>query len=335
LEGDRKVTNKREWESPGPVDAVLDGPDGATVTAPGTEPLDAKQGPAPYEVAKLPGWIEDPPGYLAEKYPLMPHSRVPDVSAQEPGKRPRVSVVVPARNEARNLPYVMAHLPAGIFEVVLVDGHSADDTVAVAEKLYPGVRIIQDTRRGKGNALACGFAAARGDIIVTLDADGSTDGLEIPRFVAALLEGADFVKGSRFLPGAGSSDITRVRGLGNRALTMLVNFLFGTKYTDLCYGFNAFWARCLPALNVDCDGFEVETLINIRVAKAGFRVREVASFEGRRLHGVSNLNAFRDGRRVLRTIVEERWPVFNRAARRPVAVHELSAPVREAPVGDR
>jgi glycosyltransferase involved in cell wall biosynthesis len=215
-------------------------------------------------------------------------------------------VVIPARNEARNLPFVLAHLPKDIFEVILVDGHSTDDTVAVAQRLHPGVRVIQETRKGKGNALACGFAAARGDIIVMLDADGSADAAEIPRFVAALLSGADFAKGSRFIGDGGSSDITRFRRLGNWFFTTLVNMLYGTRYSDLCYGYNAFWVHCLPKVNIDCDGFEVETLINIRVAKANLRVREVPSYEGVRLHGVSNLNAFRAGRRVLKTIMRER-----------------------------
>ena len=166
--------------------------------------------------------------------------------------------------------------------------------------------LIQETRKGKGNALACGFATARGDIIVMLDADGSADATEIPRFVEALLHGADFAKGSRFIADGGSSDITRFRRFGNWFFTTLVNVLFGTRYSDLCYGYNAFWVHCLPRLNVDCDGFEVETLINIRVAKAKLRVQEVPSYEGVRLHGVSNLNAFRDGRRVLKTIMRER-----------------------------
>ncbi len=224
---------------------------------------------------------------------------------------PRISVIIPARNEALNLPHVLARLPKDIYEVILVDGHSTDGTPDVARELWQGVRIVQDTRRGKGNALACGFAAARGDIIVMLDADGSADGIEIPRFVRALLEGADVAKGSRFLQGAGSSDITHLRRVGNWVLTKLVNTMYGTSYSDLCYGYNAFWARHLPVLNVDCDGFEVETLINIRVAKAGLRVAEVPSYEYTRLHGASNLHALRDGIRVLKTIVRERQ------ARRP------------------
>jgi glycosyltransferase involved in cell wall biosynthesis len=227
--------------------------------------------------------------------------------------------VIPALNEARNLPHVFARLPADVHEVIVVDGHSVDDTVAVARRLRPDVRIVVQTRRGKGNALACGFVAATGDIVAMIDADGSTDPAEIPSFVRALVDGADFAKGSRFAAGGGSSDITRLRGLGNRALGALVNLCYGTHYSDLCYGFNVFWRRHVPVLGLDAasparpggarlwgDGFEVETLINIRVAVVGLSVVEVPSFEHDRIHGASNLSAFRDGIRILRTILSER-----------------------------
>jgi glycosyltransferase involved in cell wall biosynthesis len=218
----------------------------------------------------------------------------------------RVSVVIPTLNEEKNLPHVFARLPEGLHEVIVVDGHSTDATVTVARRLRPDVRVITQPGRGKGNALAAGFAACTGDIVVTMDADGSTDPAEIPRFVAALCHGADFVKGSRFAQGGGSSDITRVRRLGNRALNALVNALYHTSYTDLCYGFNAFWARCLPYMRVDCDGFEVETLVNVRIAKAGLIIHEVPSHERNRIHGQSHLNAMRDGTRVLVTSGLER-----------------------------
>jgi glycosyltransferase involved in cell wall biosynthesis len=221
--------------------------------------------------------------------------------------RPRVSVVIPTLNEARNLPHVFAKLPDWIYEVVLVDGNSTDGTVEVARELFPAVKIVGQTRRGKGNALACGFAACTGDIIVMLDADGSANPGEIPAFVDALCEGADFAKGSRFAEGGGSSDITVTRRLGNWFFSTLVNVIYGTSYSDLCYGYNAFWRRCLSSINVDCDGFEVETLINIRVARAGLCVAEVPSFEEDRIYGESNLRTFRDGFRVLRTIFRE-WP---------------------------
>ena len=236
--------------------------------------------------------------------------------------RPTISVVIPTLNEAANLPHVLTRLPETVDEVVLVDGHSIDDTIAVAQAVRPDVRVVLQEGRGKGNALACGFAAARGDIIVMLDADGSTDPAEIERFVAALIAGSDFAKGSRFAPGGGSSDITPLRRLGNRALNGLVNLLFGTRYSDLCYGYNAFWRHCLPHMQVDCDGFEVETLINVRVARAGLTVAEIPSIEHERLFGESKLHAVRDGLRVLRTIVTERMrsqrPAGNPDAWRPV-----------------
>jgi hypothetical protein len=232
----------------------------------------------------------------------------------------RVSVVIPARNEARNLPHVLDALPPGLHEVILVDGHSVDGTIEVARRARPDIKIVHQARRGKGNALACGFAVVTGDIIVTLDADGSADPDEIPAFVAALASGADFAKGTRFSKGGSSHDITRIRQLGNAVLITLVNCLFGTDYTDLCYGYNAFRASLLPALNLPLahfpdgpadgmqwgDGFEIETLINVRVAHAGARVTEVGSTEKARLHGSSNLRAFPDGLRVLRTVLAER-----------------------------
>ncbi len=219
---------------------------------------------------------------------------------------PRITAVIPAMNEAENLPHVFARLPKIIDEVILVDGHSKDDTVAVARRLRPDVRVVTQTHRGKGNALACGFAVATGDIIVMLDADGSTDPTEIPAFVGALIDGADFAKGSRYMEGGGSDDLTITRRLGNTFLTGTVNTLFGVDYTDLCYGYMAFWRRCLPQLNVDCSGFEVETLLTLRAARAELTIAEVPSVERDRIHGESNLRPVRDGLRVMRTILRER-----------------------------
>jgi glycosyltransferase involved in cell wall biosynthesis len=221
--------------------------------------------------------------------------------------RPTVSTIIPTLNEAKNLPHVLKQLPRGVNELIVVDGHSTDQTVAVAQSLRPDARIVLQDRKGKGNALACGFAAARGDIIVMIDADGSTDPTEIPSFIRPLIDGADFVKGSRYMSGGGSADITFLRSAGNRVLGAGVNLMFGTSYTDLCYGYNAFWRRCLPQLHVTCDGFEVETIINVRAAKAGFNIVEVPSYEQNRLHGLSNLNAWRDGKRVLKAIMSERF----------------------------
>jgi glycosyltransferase involved in cell wall biosynthesis len=240
---------------------------------------------------------------------------------------PPVSVVIPAMNEAENLPYVFKTLPGWIHEVVLVDGNSTDDTIEVAKELWPDVKVVEQRGKGKGDALITGFAACTGDIIVMIDADGSADGHEIVSYVSALVSGADFAKGSRFANGGGTDDMTFIRMLGNRVLCGAVNRKFGARYTDLCYGYNAFWRHCLDKIDLDCTGFEVETLMNIRVVKAGLKVQEIPSHEYLRIHGTSNLRAVRDGLRVLRVILKER---SNRRALRRRERHSplLGAPTR-------
>lgn len=219
---------------------------------------------------------------------------------------PTVSVVVPAWNEALNLPHVLPLIPQWVSEVILVDGGSTDDTVAVARQLRPEIRVVGQAGRGKGDALRTGFSSATGDIIVMLDADGSTLPTEIPAFVGVLLAGADFAKGSRFAQGGGSEDISFWRRLGNASFVLVSKLLFGGRYTDLCYGYNAFWRRHLPLLALDADGFEIETMMNIRALRRGLKVVEVSSFEACRKHGESRLRAIPDGWRVLALVMRER-----------------------------
>jgi glycosyltransferase involved in cell wall biosynthesis len=245
---------------------------------------------------------------------------------------PRVSIVIPAKNEARNLEVILPTLPR-VHQVILVDGNSTDDTIETALRVMPGIEIVRQTRKGKGNALACGFAAVTGEVVVMFDADGSADPAEIPAYVKTLVDGADFAKGSRFAPGGGSEDITHFRSLGNHGLNMICNVLLGTRYTDLCYGYNAFWSHVLTKLDlpdIDMplhsdgsmhwgDGFEIETVINCRIAMNKLKIVEVPSVEKSRIFGDSNLNAIRDGFRVLKTILTER--------RRPTVSARTVAPV--------
>ncbi|GAB3263455.1 glycosyltransferase family 2 protein [Nocardioides dilutus] len=246
-------------------------------------------------------------------------------------RQPRISIVVPALNEARNLEAVLPTLPP-VHEVILVDGGSVDGTVEAAQATLPGIQVVRQLRRGKGNALAAGFAQVTGDIVVMFDADGSADPAEIPLFVEVLVSGADFAKGSRFCPGGGSSDITPIRNVGNKFLNTLMNVSFRTRFTDLCYGYNAFWADLIPLLDLPDhelvvpseigmlwgDGFEIETLINCRFAAAGVSIAEVPSVERDRIHGTSNLRAVSDGLRVLRTLRTEY------ARSRAVIAHNVS-----------
>lgn len=225
--------------------------------------------------------------------------------------RPSVSVVIPALNEEQNLAHVLPRIPRWVDEVLLVDGNSTDNTTAVAQQLWPNIRIITQSGRGKGNALRAGFAAATGEIIVMLDADGSMDPGEIPAYVGLLVGGADFVKGSRFVQGGGTTDMPLYRKLGNWGFVLSVRLLFGGSFSDLCYGYNAFWRRILPVLALDGDGFEIETMMNVRALAAGLKVMEVPSFEAPRVYGIGRLRTIPDGWRVLKTIIRE-WQMLRR-----------------------
>ncbi|HKW21954.1 MAG TPA: glycosyltransferase family 2 protein, partial [Ktedonobacterales bacterium] len=231
------------------------------------------------------------------------------------GHWPTVSVVIPAHNEARNLPFVLRELPELVTEVILVDGNSTDATVDVARVLWPDIVITGQPGRGKGDALRAGVALSHGEIIVLMDADGSTRPQEIELFVAALISGhADYVKGSRYLSGGGSEDFTPLRRLGNWSLNACANLLYHTHFTDFCYGFNAFWRECIPVIPIECDGFEVEAQLNCRAVRSGLRIIEVPSIERPRQHGESHLMPLRDGWRILRAILRERHWKPTRAA---------------------
>jgi hypothetical protein len=261
-------------------------------------PLDLLEAPAatPSQVGGVP---------LIDVKALAARGGVPYDGPDRRTRQTRVSVVVPAMNEENNIGHVLRRLPADLHEVILVDGNSKDLTIQVAREALPEIRVLTQSGRGKGDAFRTGFAAVTGNLVVMLDADGSADPAEIPSFVEALEAGADFAKGSRFLGGGGSDDITPMRHAGNSVLSGTANLLHGTHFTDLCYGYNAFWARCLPFISLDVPGFEVETLINLRIAAAGMKITEVPSYESNRMSGQSNLKTFRDGFRVLGTIMRE------------------------------
>ncbi len=215
--------------------------------------------------------------------------------------------MIPTLNEARNLPYVLNTIPGWVDEVIIVDGRSSDDTLRIAKALRPNIQIVYELKPGKGAAMKAGFEAASGDFIIALDADGSMDGAEIGTFYEALEAGADYVKGTRFGQGGGSADITKFRRLGDGGICLLIRLLFGGRYTDATYGYIGVRTQSVDKIGIDSDGFEVETLIGIRAHRAGLKTVEVPCFETSRIHGTSNLRAFRDGMRIFGVIIKERF----------------------------
>ena len=282
----------------------------------------------------------------------MPPSPPRPATNRDARPSPTVSVVIPALNEEDNLPVVLEGLPR-VDEIVIVDGGSADDTVAVAREIRPDAVVVRQTRTGKGNALACGFAASRGDIVVTLNADGSTDPGEIPRYVDALLSGAEVAHGSRYRDGGGDLGGHRLDRFGNALLSRLVNAMFGTRFTDLGYGYNAYWRGMLPALDLPAidaprlkrgrllwgDGPEIEPLINIRTAAQGMRVVEVASIGYPPINGLRERPRTRRAVRALRTAFAEylrRWRIGRRPTQRAEARRDPAGATsarHETPVG--
>ncbi|MFI5491626.1 glycosyltransferase family 2 protein [Actinoplanes sp. NPDC051859] len=245
-----------------------------------------------------------------------------------------MTVVIPALNEEDNLPLVLENLPP-VDEVVVVDGRSDDDTVAVAREVRPDVIVVRQTRSGKGNALACGFAAATGDIVVTVNADGSADPGEILRFVDALLSGAEAAHGSRFRHGGEHRDARAAERLGHAMVSRLANLMFGTRFTDLTCSYNAYWRELLPVLDLPGpevpglkrgrrawgDGPEIETLITVRMATRGLKVVEVATVGYPRIHGDRQRRLFPGALLVLRTVaIEYARRRRTRPAARPPAV---------------
>lgn len=219
-------------------------------------------------------------------------------------EHPSISVVICALNEEGNLPKVLPKIPDWVDEVILVDGHSIDNTVAVAKSIFPAVRILYQPGKGKDDAMKHGFRNATGEIVVVLDADGSTDPVQIPELVCPLLDGYDFVKGSRFL--WVNPNMSLRRRLGNKMLVALTNLLFGTKYTDVCCGYNAFWKRCLDKIKFSGDSFDYEPVLHVKIKKAGLRVAEVPCQDIGRISGTSKLPMLTQGLKAAIAILHQR-----------------------------
>lgn len=152
---------------------------------------------------------------------------------------PTISVIICTLNEAESLPAILTRIPEWVDEVILVDGHSTDRTVEIAREINPGVKVLLQPGKGKGDALKYGIQNSIGDIVVTLDADNATDPAEMPKFIEPLLKGYDFAKGTRFANGFPQNK-PKHRILGNMVIALVFDIVFFSRYTDLCSGYNSF-----------------------------------------------------------------------------------------------
>jgi glycosyltransferase involved in cell wall biosynthesis len=216
-----------------------------------------------------------------------------------------ISVVIPTLNEEGNIGEAIKEVKKELesygyrYEIIVVDGHSTDKTVEIAKSL--GAKILYDSV-GKGSALRKGMEKAKGDIIISMDADLSNKPNELRLLISGIEIGYDICMGSRFIVGGGTEDMPLFRKFGNKVFVMLVNLFFRTNYTDLCYGYRGFRKGIIKKLGLKEDKFGIETEISIKAAKLGLKVLEVPSFEKKRGSGTGKLRSFRDGYAILKTI---------------------------------
>lgn len=222
---------------------------------------------------------------------------------------PTVSVVIPAFNEESTIGDVILSVQAAFglgsapYEIVVVDDGSSDKTVVVASKY--NVRVVRNWRnRGKGVALRRGFESALGDIIVTIDADGSHDPRDIGKLLRSILGGADVVLGCRCLDGEGRGTTTSLNIFGNLLINFAIWLMTGKKVKDSQTGFRAFRKKVLEEFKVSAEGFQVETELTVKMLMNGNVVREVPITAKERTAGKSRLNPLVDGLKNLVVILK-------------------------------
>jgi glycosyltransferase involved in cell wall biosynthesis len=219
-----------------------------------------------------------------------------------------VSVVIPAYNEEKTIGNVIEEtiqimdslgLP---YEIIVVDDGSTDRTREVASR-YKATVLSNGRNRGKGYALRKGFQHAQGDIVVTIDADGSHKPKEIPDLINPLFNGADIVAGSRFL-GDGKNHTCKLHMLGNHLINTAIMVLTRKLITDSQTGLRAFKREFLQKIHLESYGYEIETEITVKSLKNGFKLKEVPISCEKRKYNISRLKILSDGFKILKTILK-------------------------------
>lgn len=219
-------------------------------------------------------------------------------------KDPKVSLIVLTRNEKEGLEKIMPRVKKSwVDEILVVDGNSTDGTIEAAKKI--GLKVVQQTKMGRGNAFRVGLENAKGDMLIYFSPDGNEVPEDIPKIINKMKEGHDMVIASRFSKLSKSEDATFVRLLGNKMFTVVINSLYGTKLTDALNGFRAIKTNVMKEIDTTAEHFDIEIQMSMRCIKNGYKVDEIPTVEPNRIGGVAKLNTFVDGWRCTKFLVKE------------------------------
>lgn len=224
----------------------------------------------------------------------------------------KISLLIAALDEAENMPHLLPRIPKTpeIAEVILIDGRSTDDTIAVAKALMPDIQVICQDRRGRGDAIRCGAKAASGDYLINLDADSSDRPEEIPLLIEKAREGYDVVKGSRYMKGGGTQDEAWDRFIMVRLTQFVTNTLWRTHYTDTVYGLWLIRRDRFLEMNLQARWNCLEHEMMGEATRRGLKVAEIPAFEDKRLHGRVKFSYLRDGSRIGWTVFSEAFKIW-------------------------
>ncbi|MEK6941349.1 MAG: glycosyltransferase family 2 protein [archaeon] len=211
-------------------------------------------------------------------------------------KKNSFGLIVPTLNEEKNIEIVLKKIPKKLLdEILVIDGHSNDKTLAVAKKM--GFNCILQDGSGLGDAYRSGARKLKTDYMIILDADGSHKPEDIKKLIEKALEGFDLVVASRLRGHVKSADMTFFRLYANYAIAFAMRFLFRVPLTDPWMGFRIINRKKFLGLNTTSQGQEVDLEMSIKGARNGFKISEIDSFEPKRMHGKSKFNVFFEGMR--------------------------------------
>lgn len=220
-----------------------------------------------------------------------------------------VSVVIPVFNEEATVGDIVARTKKTLenmhasYEILVVDDGSTDQSAHIAREL--NAQVLRDAHQGKGCSLRAGFRQTRGELVVTLDADGSHKPEEIPLVLRHIMENrADFVIGSRFFNSeANKAKVPRVNRIGNGLFNDMIGVLTGVKVSDSQSGFRAIRASLIKQMKLSSRGYEVESEMLVKALRMRARVEETPISFDQRTVGTSKLDPIKDGARIFYAII--------------------------------